>query len=217
MWLPSSKLSSARNFSLAAYFGATPPGDLALEVGGVGAQRLQHRLLVLAEQRLHEHRRVAQIGRHAHLGDADEVRLQNLVMDVAALEQFAQDVAHLLADAEQADRAAFGGFAWRIYSSPLRRRPSSKAPRSRASPSATSIRSQERLQRPARSSTSNTSRKSPGLMSLVSASVTPHSRPGEHFVDVVLEAPQRGDRRLVDDDVVAREAGVEALADDAFE
>jgi hypothetical protein len=31
-------------------------------------------------------------------------------MDVAALEQFAQHVAHLLADAEQADRAAFGGF-----------------------------------------------------------------------------------------------------------
>ena len=37
-------------------------------------------------------------------------------MDVAALEQFAQHVAHLLADAEQADRAAFGGFVRRITS-----------------------------------------------------------------------------------------------------
>ena len=36
--------------------------------------------------------------------------LQHVVMHVAALEQFAQHVAHLLADAEQADRAAFGGF-----------------------------------------------------------------------------------------------------------
>src|SRR3546814_15708790 len=40
-------------------------GDLALEIGGVGAQRLEHRLLVLAEQRLHEHRRVAQLGRRS--------------------------------------------------------------------------------------------------------------------------------------------------------
>ena len=76
----------------------------------MGAQRLQHRFLVLAEQRLHEHRRVAQVGRHAHFGDADEVAGERLVMDVAALQDFAQHMAHLLADAEQADRAAFGGF-----------------------------------------------------------------------------------------------------------
>ena len=34
----------------------------------------------------------------------------SVVMDIAALQQFAQHMAHLLADAEQADRAAFGGF-----------------------------------------------------------------------------------------------------------
>ena len=66
--------------------------------------------LVLAEQGLHENGGVAQVGRHAHLGDADQVRLQHVVMDVAALEQLAQHVAHLLADAKQADRAAFGSF-----------------------------------------------------------------------------------------------------------
>ena len=86
-------------------------------------------------------------------------------MHVAALQQFAQHVAHLLADAEQADRAAFGGFLVRarIWLDSVR----------------------------ARSSTSNTSRLSPGLMSLVSASSTPHSRPGVDFGHVVLEAPQR--------------------------
>ena len=88
---------------LGGIFGAHALRDLALEEGGVGAQRLQHRLLVLAEQRLHEHRRVAKVGRHAHFGDADQVAGQRIVMDVAALEQFAQHVAHLLADAEQAD------------------------------------------------------------------------------------------------------------------
>ena len=36
--------------------------------------------------------------------------VRHVVMHVAALEQFAQHVAHLLADAEQPDRAAFGGF-----------------------------------------------------------------------------------------------------------
>ena len=40
---------------------------------------------------------------------------------------------------------------------------------------------------------------------------------GADLGDVVLEAAQRGDRRLGDDDVLAGEAGVEALADDAFE
>src|SRR5690242_20076899 len=37
------------------------------------------------------------------------------------------------------------------------------------------------------------------------------------FRHIVLETPQRADGRLGDDDVVAGEAGVEALADDAFE
>ena len=98
-------------------FHAHAVGDLALEESSVLAKRLQHGLLVLAEQRFHEHGRVAEVGRHAHLGDADEVRLKHVVMHVAALEQFAQDVAHLLADTKQAHRAAFGSFgAAHIYS-----------------------------------------------------------------------------------------------------
>ena len=66
--------------------------------------------LVLAEKRLNENGGVAKVGRHSHFGDADEVRLQRVVVHVAAGEQFAQHVAHLLADAEQADGAAFGSF-----------------------------------------------------------------------------------------------------------
>jgi hypothetical protein len=77
--------------------------DLALEEGGVLAKRLQHGLLVLPEQGLYEDRCVAEVGRHAHLGHADEVRLKDVVMDLAAREQFAQHVTHLLADAEQSD------------------------------------------------------------------------------------------------------------------
>src|SRR3546814_7559438 len=38
-----------------------------------------------------------------------------------------------------------------------------------------------------------------------------------HFGDIVLETAQRGDGRRRDDDVLAREARVEPLADDAFE
>ncbi len=52
---------------------------------------------------------MAQVGRHADFGDADEMALQRVVMHVAARQDVAQDMAHLLADAEQADRAAFGG------------------------------------------------------------------------------------------------------------
>src|SRR3954463_12514420 len=53
---------------------------------------------------------MAEVGGHAHFGDADQVRLQRFVMHVAALQQFAEHMAHLLPDAEQADRAAFGSF-----------------------------------------------------------------------------------------------------------
>ena len=108
--LPSSKLSSARNLIFAAYLVRHPPRDFLLEEGGVGAQRFQHDILVLAEQRLHEHRGVAQVGRHADFGDADEVAGERLVMDIAAHQDRRQRMAHLLADAEQADRAALGGF-----------------------------------------------------------------------------------------------------------
>src|SRR3546814_2863677 len=38
-----------------------------------------------------------------------------------------------------------------------------------------------------------------------------------HFGYIVLETAQRGDGRRRDDDVLAREARVEPLADDAFE
>jgi hypothetical protein len=50
------------------------------------------------------------VRRHAHLGDADEVRLKHIVMHVTALEQFAQNVAHLLANAKQAYGAALCSF-----------------------------------------------------------------------------------------------------------
>jgi hypothetical protein len=38
------------------------------------------------------------------------VRLKHLVVNVAPLKEFAQDVPHLLPDAEQAHRTAFGSF-----------------------------------------------------------------------------------------------------------
>ena len=95
---------------LGRIFGADALGDFTLEEGGVSTECLQHRLLVLAEQRLHEHGCVAKVGRHAHLRDAEKMRLQRLVMHVAALEQFAQHVPHLFADTEKAHRASFGSF-----------------------------------------------------------------------------------------------------------
>ncbi len=96
-------------FELGGIFLVHPAGDLLLQEGGVGAQRLDDDLLVLAEQRLYEHGGVAQIGRHPHLGDRDEMAGQRIVMDVAAHQDIAQRMAHLLGDAEQADRAAFLG------------------------------------------------------------------------------------------------------------
>ena len=74
--------------------------------------------LVLPEQGFHEDGGMAEIGRHPNLGHADEVRLQNRVMNVAACKQLAQHVPHLLPDAEQADRAAFGGFVAAHYLTP---------------------------------------------------------------------------------------------------
>jgi hypothetical protein len=38
------------------------------------------------------------------------MRLQHVIVDVAALEELAEHMAHLLAHAKQADRATFGGF-----------------------------------------------------------------------------------------------------------
>lgn len=81
--------------------------DLALQKCRVLAKRLQHCVLVLAKQWLHEHRRVAKIWRHAHFRDADEVRAKDVVMDFAALEEVAEDMAYLLAHPKQPDRASF--------------------------------------------------------------------------------------------------------------
>jgi hypothetical protein len=58
---------------------------------------------------------MAKVRGHAHFGDADEVRLKHIVMHAPALEQLAQHMAHLLADAEQADRPTFGRFGAAHY------------------------------------------------------------------------------------------------------
>ena len=99
-----------QEFQLGGVFVLDAVRDLALEVGGVGAQRLQHRVLVLAEQRLHEHRRVAQVGGHAHFGNRHHVLGERLIVHVAAREDFVQDVAHLFADTQRADRFFLGFF-----------------------------------------------------------------------------------------------------------
>ena len=72
---------------LCGVFGAYPVRNLALEEGGVAAKRLQHRVLILPKQWFHEHRRVTKIGRHAHFGDADQMRLQDVIVYIAPLEQ----------------------------------------------------------------------------------------------------------------------------------
>ena len=109
-------------------------------------------------------------------------------MDFAALQQLAQHVAHLLADAEQADRTAFGSFG---AAHGLQR------PRA--------LLDLEHFEAVARLDVVGVGQQHAAFEA------------GADFGDVVLEAPQRADRRLRDDDVLAGEAGVEALADDAFE
>src|SRR3546814_2666557 len=49
-------------------------------------------------------RRVPEVGRHAHFGDAHRVRREHVVMHVAAREDFAEQMAHLFADAQHPDR-----------------------------------------------------------------------------------------------------------------
>jgi hypothetical protein len=95
---------------LGRIFHPDPVSHLPLKERGVLAKRFQHRFLVLPEQRLHEHRRVAKVGRHAHLGNADEMSLKHVVVHIAARKQLAQHMPHLLADAKQPDRAAFRCF-----------------------------------------------------------------------------------------------------------
>src|SRR3546814_3325889 len=54
-----------QELELRRVFHLHPMRHFALEIGGVGPQRLQHRFLVLAEQRLHEDGGVAPVRRHA--------------------------------------------------------------------------------------------------------------------------------------------------------
>src|SRR5947209_4874512 len=91
---------------------------------------------------------------------------EHVVMHLAAHQYVGQGMAHLLADAEQADGLAFGGFV-----------PAHDSDRPPTLPFPASGRGDRTHKVRARSSTSKTSRWSPGLMSLVSASNTPHSRP----------------------------------------
>lgn len=99
-----------QKLELGRVFHPNSAGDFPLEKCSVLAKRFENGLFVFSEQRLYEHGCVAKVGGHAHFGDADEVRLQDVVMYVAALEQLAQYVPYLLADAKQADRTAFAGF-----------------------------------------------------------------------------------------------------------
>src|SRR3954452_1008747 len=115
------------------------------------------------------------------------MRLQHIVMNVTALKQFAQHVADLLADSKQTDRTAFRS----LLSTHLER------------PSA--FLDLEPLKRVAWLDVVRVSKQHTALEA------------GNHLRNVVLEPPQRADRRLRHDDVLASEAGVEALADDAFE
>jgi hypothetical protein len=77
-----------QEFQLRRIFGVHPPGDLALQIGGVGAKRLEHALRIGAEQGDDEGGGVAEVGRHTHLGDRHEMAGQSLVMDVAAHQDF---------------------------------------------------------------------------------------------------------------------------------
>jgi hypothetical protein len=95
---------------LGCIFHSHAMSDFTLEEGGILPERLQNGFLVLTEQRLYEHGRVAKVRRHPHFSDADKVRLEHVVMHVAALEQFAKDMANLLADAKQAHGTPFCGF-----------------------------------------------------------------------------------------------------------
>src|SRR3546814_365226 len=89
--------------------------DALLEIRGVGAQRLEHRFLILAQQGLHEHRRVPEVGRHAHFGDAHRVRREQVVIHVAAREDFAEQMSPLLADAPNPDRRSLVLFGFLTF------------------------------------------------------------------------------------------------------
>src|SRR6476659_7620676 len=114
--------------------------------------------------------------------------LQHLVMDVAALQNLAQYMAHLLADAEQADGTAFGSFD-----------------------------AAHDLQRPRALLDLEHLEAVAGLDVVGVGQKHAAFEPRGDLRHVVLEAPERADRRLGDDDILARQTGVEALADDAFE
>ena len=63
-------------------------------------KRLDHRLRVVAAQRDHVGGREFEVGRQPHLGYGDDVRGDDVVVDVAARQHFRQLVADELADAQ---------------------------------------------------------------------------------------------------------------------
>ena len=68
------------------------------------------RVGVLGAERRDEGGRDLEVGRHAHLGDRDDGRLDQRIEDLAALQHFGQRMAHLFADAKQ----ALGGAGTRL-------------------------------------------------------------------------------------------------------
>jgi hypothetical protein len=101
----------SEEFEFCCIFHFHPPGDLALEIGGVGPQGFDDGGLLLAQQGFHKHRRVAQVRRHAHFRYRNRVSGQHIIMDIPALEDFTQHMAHLFPNAKDADGwAGFGQF-----------------------------------------------------------------------------------------------------------
>src|SRR5690606_4219090 len=149
-------------FQLRREFEAEPLRHLALEIGGVAAQGREHLLLVPAQQRLHIDARLPQIRRHAHFSDGHRMRAQRFVMHLPPREDFAEHMAHPLPHRQLTDGAVFLSRGLACH----RSLSTDGSSRGRADHSVRSC-----------SVTSNTSRWSPALMSLVSASTTPHSRP----------------------------------------
>src|SRR5262249_6145335 len=85
--------------------------DLAAQEALVAIERLEHGLLVAAAERHHVDGRLAQVGRHAHLGHGDHVCLEHRVVHVAARENLRERMTDQLAGAQRALRGARSGLA----------------------------------------------------------------------------------------------------------
>jgi hypothetical protein len=77
---------------------AGPPTDEFRMV----VQRLDHGLVVRRTEWRDEGGRDLQVGRHAHLGNRDDCRLDQRIKDFATLQKLGQGVTHLFADAQHA-------------------------------------------------------------------------------------------------------------------